>query len=82
MIDPGGSEQSATRGMPLTGSDAIVGTIPYMSPEQLGEMPVDGRGDLFSLGIVLYELLTGRRPFAGNSSSEISAGATPLYSEG
>jgi serine/threonine protein kinase/predicted Zn-dependent protease len=73
MIDPGGSEQSATRGMPLTGSDAIVGTIPYMSPEQLGEMPVDGRGDLFSLGIVLYELLTGRRPFAGNSSSEISA---------
>lgn len=55
----------------LTQEGALIGTPSYMSPEQFMGHPVDGRSDLFSLTIILYELLTGERPFAGEAFSTI-----------
>ncbi|HJV90911.1 MAG TPA: protein kinase [Holophagaceae bacterium] len=56
-----------------TGSGYAIGTVPYMSPEQVRGEALDGRSDLFSLGLVLYELATGQRAFQADSAVEVMA---------
>ena len=53
----------------LTQVGTVLGTPSYMSPEQILGLPVDGRSDLFSAGVVLYQFLTGERPFAGSATT-------------
>jgi serine/threonine protein kinase len=55
----------------ITPSDVIVGTLLYMAPEQLSNMEVDGRADIFGLGVVLYQMICGRLPFEGDKESVI-----------
>jgi tetratricopeptide (TPR) repeat protein/tRNA A-37 threonylcarbamoyl transferase component Bud32 len=67
------SEPEAKTVTQLTEEGYIVGTITYMSPEQLKGLAVDTRSDLFSLGVMLYECAAGKPPFTGSSKIEISS---------
>jgi len=58
-------------GSDLTRTDQFVGSPAYMAPEQLAGGKIDGRADLFALGVILYQLLTGRLPFDGENLSEL-----------
>ena len=66
-------KQAPTMAMPLSDVGQVMGTVPYMSPEQVRGGDVDARSDLFALGIILYELATGRRPFLGATFADVSS---------
>ena len=66
-------DSSAIGAQPVTQDGALLGTIPYMSPEQLQGEAVDHRTDLFSLGILLFEMATGVRPFQGRTFGDLAS---------
>src|SRR5260221_3429763 len=76
MITPNGTVKImdfgiAKSGGSVTNTGQVMGTPNYMSPEQVKGRPLDGRSDLFSMGVILYEMLTGEKPFAGQNVTTI-----------
>src|SRR5581483_6150230 len=57
----------------ITSAGTVVGSLYYVSPEQLKNKTLDGRSDVYALGVSMYEMLSGRRPFLGQSFSETGA---------
>jgi serine/threonine protein kinase/tetratricopeptide (TPR) repeat protein len=68
-----GASMVPTMDQPISAVGLVLGTLPYMSPEQLRGAAVDARSDVFSLGVLIYELVTGKRPFGGATSVEVSS---------
>jgi TolB-like protein/predicted Ser/Thr protein kinase len=71
-VSPYLAEGTATTLLDTTNPGAFLGTPRYASPEQFRGLPLDTRSDLFSLGVIFYEMLTGQPPFAGDSFGEIA----------
>src|SRR5215831_559432 len=77
LADFGVAREAGSKGAPdpltLAGTGLTAGTPQYMAPEQLREAELDARADLYALGVVLYEMLTGRTPHLGDSQFEVGA---------
>ena len=78
--DATGAHEDLTTQSALTSAGSILGTLPYMAPEQLAGLAADARADIWAFGCVLYEMITGRRTFTGPTSTDVArsiAAGTP-----
>jgi serine/threonine protein kinase/Tol biopolymer transport system component len=73
LQEPAAAVDHATATAPLTGAGVVMGTMPYMAPEQVQGHDVDARADLFALGAILHEMVTGERAFAADSQAGLIA---------
>jgi serine/threonine protein kinase len=71
LIDFGLARDTLLSGRSLTIDGTLLGTPAYMSPERISDGAIDGRADLFSLGVILYKMLSGRVPFEGRTPAAV-----------
>jgi eukaryotic-like serine/threonine-protein kinase len=71
LIDLGHASEAAARRLTYTNLTAELGSVDYISPEQAAGKRVDGRSDIYSVGVILYEMVTGMLPFSGSSPTEL-----------